>query len=421
MSQGNTWQAEVATAQAAVWWVGFGLVVGVLGAALISPLYALYQQAWQLRPSDISLIYVLYMCGGLCALLFLGRLPDRIGFQRVMLCFLCLTLAGTLISMLAWNLPSLIVGRFMVGVSSSLITISATTGLTLLAASGGTGLKPQRVAMVASFLNVLGFGLGPLIGGMAGQWLPQPLTTAYLVPLVLGCIGVAGVVTLRLPESVQRDAGHLGQAPGRLHWRDCLPRLTWPVREDFLAFALTCGYPFVAFGVFGLYASMAPLFLQQMIPWSGPVVSGTAIAVILLVSAGIQLVAASLPLHRCGFAGMALLVLSNGMLLLNLQTRSTLLFILGVGLTALGHGMSMLAGMTMVGRLARPDNRAGLLSTYQTIGLLGSMLPMLAVGWIADRWSITLAVSLFAGFVMLLATLLGLAFARHPRMREAAD
>jgi MFS family permease len=191
------------------------------------------------------------------------------------------------------------------------------------------------------------------------------------------------------------------------------------VREDSLAFALTCGYPFVAFGVFGLYASMAPLFLQQMIPWSGPVVSGTAIAVILLVSAGIQLVAASLPLHRCGFAGMALLVLSNAMLLLNLQMRSTLLFILGVGLTALGHGMCMLAGMTMVGRLARPDNRAGMLSTYQTIGLLGSMLPMMAVGWIADHWSITLAVSLFACFVMLLATLLGLAFARHPRMRVA--
>lgn len=60
--------------QASAWWVGFALVVGVMGAALISPLYALYQQAWQLRASDISMLYVLYMCGGLCALLFLGRL-----------------------------------------------------------------------------------------------------------------------------------------------------------------------------------------------------------------------------------------------------------------------------------------------------------------------------------------------------------
>lgn len=60
--------------------------------------------------------------------------------------------------------------------------------------------------------------------------------------------------------------------------------------------------------------------------------------------------------------------------LLNLQMGSILLFVLGVSLTALGHGMCMLAGMTMVGRIAGPDNRAGMLSTYQTIGLLGSML-----------------------------------------------
>ena len=96
-----------------------------------------------------------------------------------------LTLAGTVISMFAWNLPSLIVGRFMVGISSSLITISATAGLAALAASGSAGVPVNRVAMLASSLNVLGFGLGPLIGGVAGQWLPQPLTTAYLVPLAI--------------------------------------------------------------------------------------------------------------------------------------------------------------------------------------------------------------------------------------------
>ena len=155
-----------------------------------------------------------------------------------------------------------------------------------------------------------------------------------------------------------------------------------------------------------------------MIPWHGPVVSGTAIAVILLVSAGIQLVAARLPLHRCGALGMLALVVSNAMLVLNLKMASTALFVLGVSLTALGHGMCMLAGMTMVGRIARPENRSGMLSTYQVIGLLGSMLPMMAVGWIADHWGIDMAVTAFACFVMALGSVLGLAFFRHPRMRS---
>ena len=42
------------------------MIVGVMGTALISPLYALYKEAWQLQASDISLIYVVYMSGALC-------------------------------------------------------------------------------------------------------------------------------------------------------------------------------------------------------------------------------------------------------------------------------------------------------------------------------------------------------------------
>jgi len=58
-------------------WVSFAMIVGVMGTALISPLYPLYQEAWQLETSDISLIYVVYMAGALSGLLFLGRLPGN--------------------------------------------------------------------------------------------------------------------------------------------------------------------------------------------------------------------------------------------------------------------------------------------------------------------------------------------------------
>ena len=67
-----------------------------------------------------------------------------------------------------------------------------------------------------------------------------------------------------------------------------------------------------------------------MIPWHGPVVSGSVIAIILLLSAGVQLLAARLAVHRCGALGMLLLVASNALLILNLQMASTQLFVLGV-------------------------------------------------------------------------------------------
>ncbi|MGO1766110.1 MAG: MFS transporter, partial [Advenella sp.] len=129
-------------------WVSFAMIVGVMGTALISPLYALYKEAWQLQTSDISLIYVMYMGGALSGLLFLGRLPDRVGFRPMMQTGLALVLLGTAISLIAWNMTSLNIGRFIVGVASSMVTTSATLGLSKLSRHGNV----QRVAMMTGFL-----------------------------------------------------------------------------------------------------------------------------------------------------------------------------------------------------------------------------------------------------------------------------
>ncbi len=54
-------------------WVCFAMCVGVMGTALASPLYPLYQAHWGLLPSHITGIYVAYMLGALASLLLLGR------------------------------------------------------------------------------------------------------------------------------------------------------------------------------------------------------------------------------------------------------------------------------------------------------------------------------------------------------------
>lgn len=383
------------------------MIVGVMGTALISPLYALYKDVWELQASDISLIYVIYMGGALCSLLFLGRLPDRVGFRPVMQAGLVLTLLGTLVSLLAWDMVSLIVGRFVVGVASSLITTSATLGLSVLSRPG----QLHRIAMMTGFLLAFGFGLGPLVGGLMGQWAPYPLVTAYLPTLILGAIGLYVLTRLELP-----DAAKLSNKSA-LRFKDALPKLTWPERSASYAFVLTCALPFLAFGVFGLYASMSPLFLDKLVPWHGPVVSGTAIAVILFASAVVQVLAGRVPTAWCGLAGLLGLALSNALLMANLWVSSTLLFVLGVVCTSIGHGMSMLAGISMVNRIATASNRSGLLSTYLVIGYIGSMVPMLAMGWIADHWGISVAVSIFCCMVMVLGVTAGLLFHRHPRMQ----
>lgn len=387
-------------------WVCFAMCVGVMGTALISPLYPLYQEAWQLRTSDISLIYVLYMLGALCGLLFMGRLSDTLGFRAVMLLGLLLGWGGTLLTMLAWDLTSLNVGRFAVGLSSSLIVTSATVGLMQIS----KGDNSQWVSMMTSFLLAFGFGLGPLTGGVIGQWLPYPLVVTYIPTLVLCLLAVYGLLRIELKPQVL-------PAGGTLSWRTFLPRLTGTSRADAWPFILTCACPFFAFGMFGLYASMSPLFLEKMLPWHGPVVSGTAIGVILLASAGTQLLCARLPVRWCGLLGLLAVVVSNALLILNFKAGSSLVFMLGVCATALGHGLCLLAGISMVNRIASPAQRSGLISTYLVCGYVGSIAPLFGVGWIADHYGLPTAITLFGGTVIVVATPIALCFFLHSRMR----
>ena len=388
-------------------WVCFAMCVGVMGTALISPLYPLYQEAWQLRTSDISLIYVVYMLGALSGLLFMGRLSDTLGFRKVMLLGLSLGWGGTLLTMIAWDVASLNIGRFAVGLSSSLIVTSASVGLMHISSETSS----QRVSMITSFLLAFGFGLGPLTGGVIGQWLPNPLILTYVPTLVLGVLAIYALVRLDLKPHVP------GAATAALGWRTFLPRLAWAASSDSKAYLLTCALPFFAFGVFGLYASMAPLFLDKMLPWHGPVVSGTSIGVILLASAATQLLCAGMPVRWCGMIGLMSIVLSNALLVVNFSVNSSLVFMIGVCATAIGHGTCLLAGISMVNRIASPAERAGLISTYLVCGYVGSIAPLIGVGWVADHYGLPTAITLFGSAVVVVATPLAVLFFRHPRMQ----
>lgn len=382
------------------------MVVGGMSTALISPLYPLYQEQWRLQVSDISLIYVVYMLGALSSLLFLGRLADLLGFHRAMCLAMALLMFGTALTVLAWNVPSLLVGRFIVGVSASVLTIAGSVGLIHLSAEEAH----PRVSMFTSVLLAFGFGLGPLLGGVVGQWIAYPLITTYVPVLLLGLLG--WIVLLRIPR-----LDRVARPSLRSIAFGCLPRLTWPEAGKRSTFILNCCFPLVAFGVFGLYASMAPLFLERMVSWHGPFVGGAAIAAILIASAGTQLACVRMRIHRAGALGLLCLAASNALLIINLNLGLSTLFMIGVLLTAAGHGLTMLAGSNILNRLSQAHNRTGLVATLWVSGYVGTIVPMLAIGWIADHFGLPVAVTAFCSLVVVGGLCLAVATARNPVMR----
>lgn len=372
---GRNWPVSV--------WVAFAMCVGVMGTALVSPLYPLYQAQWGLLPSDITGIYVAYMLGALLSLLFLGRLSDAYGFLPVLRAGSGVMLVGVLLSVVAWNTPVFVVSRIMIGIASGLITTSASAGLTQLN-SGGSVL---RTSAMTSLTIALGFGLGPLVGGLIAQWLPLPLYSAYAPSLLLG--GLATYALFQLPAAAtttQRPAPNLRQ------W---LPHITVPLPSLRRPFFIACVGACITFAVFGLYASLAPSFMALIVPWHGPAVSGLSIAMILFLSAGFQWLARPLHAKTCALWGLSLLAACNLLLVATTYTQSSILFVLSVLTTAAGHGLMNLSGIAIVSKVAGPNNRAGLLSTYLVVGYVGTIVPILAVGWVSNHLGLTLAVVIF--------------------------
>lgn len=367
--------------------VGATLVAVLMGTALVSPLYVLYQQAWQLTPGEVSQFYVIYMLGALISLLVLGRLADVIGYYRVLLFALGLCLAGTVMSMLANGFLMFAVARFLVGISASLVTTGAAVALMMLTPVEKRG----NLAVVSTLYTSVGFALGPIVGGIAGQWAPEPLVTTYYSSLAFLFACLVGVILF-----VPRGEGQR-RSPT---WRTFVPRLSWTEPKHSVRFALACCLPFICFGVFGLYAAMAPLLVREFVGLEGPIVSGFFVGLFLTIVTLAQIVARRARPRVIALTSLVLIATSNACMLVNVWLGSLWLFAAGVLIGSTGHGLGMLASTAVLLEISREENRGAMTSTYWAIGYSGGILPLLVLGWAADRWGLSSAVALYSATVI---------------------
>jgi MFS family permease len=207
-------------------WICYSMCVGVMGTALASPLYPLYQAAWNLRASDITHVFVVYMFGVLASLLFMGRLTARFGFLANLRLGLIVMTLGIVLSAVAANVPMFMAARLVIGIASGMISTSAAIGLVQIS----SGRDPRRIAAITTVAMTLGFGLGPLTGGLVAQWLPRPLVTAYVPSIAMGLLAVYAL--FQLSDATQSATvaadGTLRDGGLRSTIAQWLPRIAWP-------------------------------------------------------------------------------------------------------------------------------------------------------------------------------------------------
>jgi MFS family permease len=382
--------------------VSLALMMGTMGTALASPLYPLYQALWHLVPSQITYIFVAYMFGCLATLLFLGRTSNSIGYLRTLQVGLVFISIGLVISAYASDALILSLGRFIIGIASGLMTTSALLGLMYTVPKSHQQIAPQ----LSSIITAVGFGLGPLIGGLIAQFSEYPLVSPYL-PVILGAVlCFFGLFWVESPTFTAQPFS-------------IAPKLLRPEGQYHQLFLIVGFTAFSAFAAFSLFASLSPSFVRDILPWHGPLISGSAITSILIVSAVVQYFARSIPAYKCLNYGLITLIASLGILALCMLFQLSAFFFISDFLVGVGHGLTLIGSFGLIHAMTTLENRAAVMSTYLFIGYLGTIVPIVAVGYLADHFGLSFGVISFCIAIALLCFYLWFAHKSSIRLASA--
>jgi predicted MFS family arabinose efflux permease len=367
------------------------------GSSAPTPLYALYQVAWDFSPITITLVFGIYALAVLASLLVVGSLSDYVGRRPVLLVAALLQAVAMVVFARAHGCAALLVARVIQGLATG--AAAGAVGAGLLDVDRKRGTVANAVA------PMLGTATGSLFSGIMVQYLPAPTELVYLV---LGAIFIAQAIGVAaMPESVTRRPGALASLRPQF-------RLPPQAREAML---LAAPALVAAWALGGFYGSLGPSLVRRLAGTSSPTLGGLALFVIAAGGAA----TAFLTLNRSSRSvltfGTAALIAGVATTLLAVANTSVLIFFAGTLIAGAGFGAAFQGAIRTVMPLAAPHERAGVLSVVYVISYLAMGLPAVLGGIRAVHGGGLLSTAREYGMaVMLLAglALLG-TMARRPR------
>ena len=363
------------------------LTAGVLvalqaGGTLPIPLYVLYEQQMGFGPLGVTVVFAAYVIGTLSALLVLGDLSDHIGRRKVLAIAVACAAAGAALFLAATGIGLLIVARVIGGLAAGFATGTATAALAELQPHGDR----RAAAVTASGSNMAGLGLGPLIAGIFAAYVAMPTRSVFWAYLGVCALALAALAvideTVRIPDRVIRFR----------------PRIAVPPRMRTVMLGACLGV-FTAFGVLGLFSSLVPTFLHGILGVHNLALVGGASFLIFIIAAVSQAVSARLPSRRSVSAGLPLLLACLALVESALFAKALWLFLAGTVVGGVAAGFIFRGGLSELNRLAEPERRAAVVSTFFVAAYAGLGLPAVLIGLIALRVGAVDASAYIAGLV----------------------
>lgn len=333
-----------------------------------TPLYPLYEQRDGFPVSMITVIFAAYAVGVVISLYLVGHVSDWAGRRRMLVVAVLVSALSAVLFLLWPEVPGLIAARLVNGASIGILTATATAHLSELRSVARPDENKIIAASVAGAANLGGLALGPLIGGLFAEFLPDPLVLPHVVFLVL--LLAAAIILMCVPETVETPTAPVSYRPQRLS----APRGS---RSAFLAAGFAA---FAGFAVFGLFTSLAPTFLSLSFHQNDHLLAGATAFVVFAAAAIGQVVFGPLRIRAqltiaAAACAIGLLAVAVGAIAVDLA-----LFIGGGAIAGLGVGVLFKGAIATAARLAEPQRKGETLALVFLIAYAGLAIPVLAVG-----------------------------------------
>ena len=360
---GNQPRRRTLPATAAFWILAGLFLIVFFASAAASPLYRVYQARFHFSAETLTAVFAVYVLVLLVTLLIFGSVSDYLGRLPVIITALVFSAAACVVFLTAHEVGALYVARSLQGIAAGLASGPIGAALIDLQPPGS-----QRAPVVTSVFSSLGLALGALITSALVQYAPAP--THLIWWILLAVFAVSIVTMLAMAEPGVRRPGVLAS----LRPHVAVPR---QARGTF-AGAVPCIVAGWALG--GLYLSLGPSLAAAAtgspnLLWGGLVIfllCGTgAIAAFALRSLSPR--AAMLAGCLCLLAGMAVTFGA-------IATTTSPAFLIGTTVAGVGFGLAFQGSFRMITALAKPDDRAGLVTAIYIVGYLAFSIPALIAG-----------------------------------------
>jgi MFS family permease len=333
-----------------------------------TPLYGLYQQRDGFPTPVITVVFAAYAVGVVASLYLVGHVSDWFGRRPVILLAL-LAEALAAVGFLTWpDLPGLLLARLISGIGIGAVTATATAHLSELRLVSRPGEDVAHSGLIATVVNLGGLSLGPLVSGLLTAYVGRPLTTPFVVFLVLQLVSAIAITLV--PETVVR----LEERPAYRPQRVSLPAAARPA---FVGAALGA---FAAMALSGLYMALAPTLLGQLLHESSRLVGGLTTFSLLAAGALAQLVFASKSTRSQLRIGLTLISVGLVAIPAAALAGSLWFFLVGGILAGAGLGLNFRASVATAASLAEAPQRGEVLAALFLAAYVGLAIPAVLIG-----------------------------------------